>query len=86
MNQVKIINKSSNPLPFYQTEGSAGMDLYANNEESVILKPMDRVLIPTGIHIQLNKGQTGLVCSRSGLAYKHGIQVLNAPGIIDAKL
>jgi dUTP pyrophosphatase len=81
---LPIINNSSNPLPFYATEDSAGMDLYANLEEAITLKPLQRMLIPTGIFIELPKGHEAQIRPRSGLAYKHGITVLNAPGTVDA--
>lgn len=82
--QVKIINKSSNPLPFYQTEGSAGMDLYANIETSIELDSLERQLIPTGIFIELPLGFEAQIRPRSGLAFKHGISIVNSPGTIDA--
>jgi dUTP pyrophosphatase len=81
---VKIINKSSHPNPAYQTELSAGMDLHANIEESISLIPGARMLIPTGLFIELPKGYEAQVRPRSGLALKHGITVLNSPGTIDA--
>jgi dUTP pyrophosphatase len=80
---MKIINKSNNELPSYGTLNSAGLDLRANLEESITLRPLEKILIPTGLHIQLPKGNVGLICPRSGLAIKEGITVLNAPGIID---
>lgn len=89
MSAVKIFqteNSNNLPLPFYQTEGSAGMDLYANITEPIELDSLERVLVPTGIHIQLNEGTEAQIRPRSGLAYKHGITVLNSPGTIDAKL
>jgi dUTP pyrophosphatase len=82
--KVPIINTSNNPLPFYATSGSAGVDLYANNEEVIILAPMERALIPTGIFLELPQGSEAQVRPRSGLAVKHGITVLNAPGTIDS--
>ena len=81
---VKIINKSKHPLPQYETLGSAGMDLRANLEESIILKPMARALIPTGLFLELPLGYEAQVRPRSGLAIKSGITVLNTPGTIDA--
>lgn len=81
---VKIINKSDNPLPAYETSGSAGMDLRANLEEPVILKPMERKLIPTGLFIELPEGFEAQIRPRSGLAAKHGVTVLNTPGTVDA--
>ena len=81
---VKIINQSSNPLPSYATEGSAGMDLMANLENPVTLNPLERTLIPTGLFIELPKGHEAQIRPRSGLAIKHGITCLNTPGTIDA--
>ena len=81
---VQIINKSNNKLPEYATSQSAGMDLRANIEESIILAPLERKLIPTGLHIALPVGYEAQVRPRSGLALKHGITVLNTPGTIDA--
>ncbi|MEL6132668.1 MAG: dUTP diphosphatase [Bacteroidota bacterium] len=81
---VKIINKSDNPLPSYATAGSAGVDLHANNEEEIILQPLARVLVPTGLYIELPLGYEAQVRPRSGLSIKHGITVINAPGTIDA--
>lgn len=82
---VKIINKSNHPLPIYQTEASAGLDLRANlTEGSVILKPLERALINTGLFIELPLGYEAQIRPRSGLALKHGISVLNTPGTIDA--
>ena len=82
--QVKIVNHSSNALPAYETAGSAGMDLRAWLPEPVTLKPLERALIPTGLHIELPVGYEAQVRPRSGLAAKHGISVLNSPGTIDA--
>jgi dUTP pyrophosphatase len=82
--KVKVINVSQNELPEYKTPQSAGMDLRANISESVELRPMERKLIPTGIKIQLPEGYEAQVRPRSGLALKHGITVLNAPGTVDA--
>ena len=82
--KVKIINKSKHTLPEYATLLSAGMDLRANIDEAVILKPLQRQLIPTGIYIQLQKGFEAQIRPRSGLALKHGISIVNAPGTIDA--
>lgn len=81
---VKVINKGRQPLPTYATPQSAGMDLRANIEEPVTLKPLQRRLIPTGLHIALPEGYEAQVRPRSGLALKHGITVLNTPGTIDA--
>lgn len=82
--QVKIINTSSNPLPFYQTEGSAGMDLYANIETPIELDSLERQLIPTGIFIELPLGYEAQIRPRSGLAFKYGISIVNSPGTVDA--
>ncbi len=82
--EIKIINKSGHPLPAYSTEHSAGMDLRANLETDVVLKPLQRALIPTGLFIELPEGYEAQIRPRSGLAYKHGITILNAPGTIDA--
>lgn len=84
MVQVKVINKGKQPLPAYATEQSAGMDLRADIELPVTLKPLERRLIPTGLHIALPQGYEAQVRPRSGLALKHGITVLNTPGTIDA--
>jgi len=81
---VKIINKSKHPLPNYETSASAGMDLKANLDKPIILKPMDRAIVKTGLFIALSKGNEAQVRPRSGLAAKNGITVLNAPGTIDA--
>ncbi|NLC50387.1 MAG: dUTP diphosphatase [Bacteroidales bacterium] len=82
--RVKIINKSDNLLPEYATAYSAGMDLRANLIEPIILKPLERALIPTGLFIELPAGYEAQIRPRSGLAVKHGISVLNSPGTIDA--
>ena len=84
MTQVRIINNSNNPLPKYQTGQSAGMDLYAFLKEEIVLNPGDRALVPTGIHIELPSGYEAQIRPRSGLAFKHGIGMVNAPGTIDA--
>ena len=84
MIQVDIINRSKHPLPEYATALSAGMDLRANIETPVLLKPMERRLIPTGLFISLPDGYEAQVRPRSGLALKKGITVLNSPGTIDA--
>lgn len=84
MIQVKVINKGKQPLPAYATEQSAGMDLRADIEQPMTLKPLERKLIPTGLHIALPQGYEAQVRPRSGLALKHGITVLNTPGTIDA--
>ena len=80
---VKIINKSSNPLPAYATEDAAGMDLKADIPQPVILRPLERQLIPTGIFIELPSGYEAQVRPRSGMAIKQGITCLNSPGTID---
>lgn len=82
--KIKVINKSSNPLPLYETELSAGMDLRAFLTEDAQIKPLQRILIPTGLFIELEKGYEAQIRPRSGLALKHGITVLNSPGTIDA--
>ena len=82
--QIKIINKSAHPLPHYETNASAGMDLRANINESITLKPLERTIIKTGLFIELPIGIEAQVRPRSGLAAKKGITVLNAPGTIDA--
>ena len=81
---VKIVNKGNQPLPEYATPQSAGMDLRANIDEPVELKPFSRALIPTGLHIALPKGYEAQIRPRSGLAIKKGITCLNTPGTIDA--
>lgn len=84
MIKVNVINKGHHPLPVYATPQSAGMDLRANIDEPVTLRPMERRLIPTGLYIALPEGYEAQVRPRSGLALKHGITVLNSPGTIDA--
>jgi dUTP pyrophosphatase len=81
---VNVINQSKHALPSYQTEHSAGMDLRANLEAPVTLKPLQRALIPTGLFIALPEGHEAQIRPRSGLAYKHGISIVNSPGTIDA--
>lgn len=81
---VKIVNQSNNPLPEYSTVQSAGMDLRANLVEPIVLKPLERVLVPTGLCIELPVGYEAQIRPRSGLALKNGITVLNSPGTIDA--
>jgi dUTP pyrophosphatase len=81
---VKIINKSKNPMPTYQTFGSAGMDLYASLSESVKIEPLQRKLIPTGIYLEIPENFEAQIRPRSGLAFKYGITVLNSPGTIDS--
>lgn len=84
MVRVKIVNKSHHSLPQYSTSSSAGMDLRANIDTPILLKPMQRVLVPTGLFMALPEGYEAQVRPRSGLALKHGITVLNTPGTIDA--
>ncbi|MGI5846825.1 MAG: dUTP diphosphatase [Candidatus Cryptobacteroides sp.] len=84
MLKVKIVNKSQFPDPAYATEASAGMDLRANIKEPLVLKPLERTLVPTGIFIELPVGYEAQVRPRSGLATKHGITVINTPGTVDA--
>lgn len=84
MIKIKVVNKGHQQLPAYATKQSAGMDLRANIDEPIILHPMERRLIPTGLHIALPEGFEAQVRPRSGLALKHGITVLNTPGTIDA--
>ena len=82
--KIRIVNKSSHPLPAYETAHSAGMDLRAFTGEPVTIKPLERKLIPTGLYIELPVGYEAQVRPRSGLALKHGVTVLNSPGTIDA--
>jgi dUTP pyrophosphatase len=84
MTSIKVINQSKHPLPNYQTDNSAGVDLQANINEEITLLPLQRVLVPTGIKIALPIGFEAQVRPRSGLALKNGITVLNSPGTIDA--
>lgn len=84
MVKIEFINKGRQPLPAYATAQSAGMDLRANIPESITLQPLERRLIPTGLHIALPEGYEAQVRPRSGLALKHGITVLNSPGTIDS--
>ena len=84
MIQVKVVNKGHQPLPAYATPQSAGMDLRANIDEAITLHPMERRLIPTGLHIALPAGFEAQIRPRSGLALKHGLTVLNTPGTVDA--
>lgn len=81
---INVVNKSSNPLPEYATSGSSGMDLRANLQEPACFKPLERLLIPTGLFIELPGGYEAQVRPRSGLAIKKGITCLNTPGTIDA--
>jgi len=82
--KIRIVNKSAHPLPAYETEHSAGMDLRAFTGGPVTIRPMERKLIPTGLYIELPVGFEAQVRPRSGLAIRHGITVLNSPGTIDA--
>ena len=82
--KVRIVNRSGNDLPEYATSASAGMDLRANLDLPVLLKPLQRAMIPTGLYIELPVGFEAQVRPRSGLAAKHGITVLNTPGTVDA--
>ena len=81
---INVINKSENPLPEYATEGSSGMDLRANNETALILKPLERVLVPTGLFLEIPLGFEAQIRPRSGLAVKKGLTCLNTPGTIDS--
>lgn len=81
---MNIVNKSKNPLPSFETAMSAGMDLRADLEEVIVLRPGERKLIGTGLYLALEAGYEAQIRPRSGLAYKHGITVLNSPGTIDA--
>ena len=82
--KVKIINQSNNPLPEYKTKGSAGVDISAHLTEMVVLKPLERQLIPTGLFLELPEGVEAQIRPRSGLAIKNGITCLNTPGTIDS--
>ena len=82
--EIKIINKSEHPLPQYETAHAAGMDLRASITEEITLKPLQRQLIATGLFIELPVGYEAQIRPRSGLAYKHGISIVNSPGTIDA--
>lgn len=84
MVEIRVVNKGRQPLPAYATKQSAGLDLRADIDEDVILQPLQRLLIPTGLHIALPEGYEAQVRPRSGLALKHGVTVLNTPGTIDA--
>jgi dUTP pyrophosphatase len=81
---IKIINRSSNPLPAYATNGSSGMDLRADLTEPITLQPLERTLIPTGLFVELPQGYEAQVRPRSGLAIKQGLTCLNSPGTVDA--
>jgi len=82
--KINIINNSAHALPAYETAHAAGMDLRANTTDLITLKPLQRMLIPTGLHIELPVGYEAQIRPRSGLAYKHGISIVNSPGTIDA--
>ncbi|MEJ2883429.1 dUTP diphosphatase [Pedobacter sp. GR22-6] len=82
--KINIINKSGHALPQYETAHAAGMDMRANIETEIRIKPLQRVLIPTGLYIELPVGYEAQIRPRSGLAYKHGISIVNSPGTIDA--
>ncbi|WP_337387496.1 dUTP diphosphatase [Prevotella sp.] len=84
MVKIKIVNRGSQQLPAYATPESAGMDLRANVAEPVVLRPLERRIIPTGLYMALPPGYEAQVRPRSGLAFKHGITVLNSPGTIDS--
>lgn len=81
---MKIVNKSNNPLPEYKTIGSSGMDLLSNNESPIIIKPMERILVPTGLFVEIPMGYEGQVRARSGLSIKNGITLVNCVGTIDS--
>ncbi|WP_055079191.1 dUTP diphosphatase [Lagierella massiliensis] len=81
---VKVINKSNNPLPKYATEGSAGLDVHAFLEEPIVLKPLERRIISTGLYLEIPKGYEIQVRARSGMSIKHGITLINAVGTIDS--
>lgn len=82
--KIQVINNSKYALPKYETEGSAGMDLSANIDQALVLKPLERMLIPTGLYISLPQGYEAQIRARSGLSYKHGITVTNGIGTIDS--
>ena len=84
MIKVKLINKSNNQNPSYETPGSAGVDLRANIDDVIKLEPMERALVPTGLFMEIPEGYEGQVRPRSGMAIKHGITVLNTPGTVDS--
>ncbi len=81
---VSVVNKSAHPLPAYATEGSSGLDLRANIEKTILLAPLERILIPTGLFISIPQGAEAQIRPRSGLALKKGLTCLNTPGTIDA--
>lgn len=82
--QIKIVNKSNQPLPEYATEGSAGLDLRANIEAAIVLQSLERIIVPTGLYIELPIGYEAQIRPRSGTAYKKGLSIPNAPGTIDS--
>lgn len=82
--EIKIINKSNNPIPAYATSDSAGLDIHAFIPEAITLKPLERKLIPTGLYLEIPTGYEVQIRPRSGFAYKQGVTVLNSPGTIDA--
>lgn len=82
--EIKVINRSTNPLPAYATSGAAGMDVHAWLDEPLLLKPLERVLVPTGLYIEIPGDHEVQVRPRSGLAIRQGITILNSPGTIDA--
>jgi len=82
--KINIINKSGLALPQYESAHAAGMDIRAFTPQEIIIKPMQRILVPTGLHIELPVGYEAQIRPRSGLAYKHGISIVNSPGTIDA--
>ena len=82
--KIRIVNHSKHPLPAYETLASAGMDLRANLDTAIVLKPLERILVPTGLHIEIPVGYEAQIRPRSGLALKSGITLLNTPGTIDA--
>lgn len=82
--KINIINKSGLALPQYETAHAAGMDMRAFTPQEIVIKPLQRILVPTGLHIELPVGYEAQIRPRSGLAYKHGISIVNSPGTIDA--
>lgn len=84
MIKIKLVNQSPNPIPEFATEGSAGVDLRAHLNDDILIKPLERVMVPTGLFIELPGGYEAQIRPRSGLAAKHGVTVLNTPGTIDS--
>ena len=82
--KVKIVNKSTLPIPEYKTQNSSGVDLYANIEGEIVIKPLERKLIPTGIYVEIPEGCEGQIRARSGLALNHGITLTNGIGTVDS--